>query len=239
MPDILNGLDGSETADATFVYAGRESRKRFGLRLFREGFSTRLVLSVGRFEWRRFGSLGLPSDGGLVDLVSETEPRLRHFFVDVHSGRSGGARCERIPVGTLGTWSETRAISAFVEREGIRKLIVISHRQHLSRCLLGLRLSLPESCALIPVASPPDDTGELRPGRLEEALKYLAYTALLSPLWLRKHFDRSHLRRYRIPDIKSEFTLSQPGLREGDFRPPEAASAPSPPGATADGRAHD
>jgi hypothetical protein len=236
MTDILDRLKGSETADAIFVFAGRESRKRFGLRLFREGFSTRLVLSVGRFEWRRFGSLGLPSDGGLVDLVSRTEPRLRHFFVDV---RSGSATCERIPKGALGTWSEARALSGFVEREGTSKLIVISHRQHLMRCLLGLRLSLPDSCTLIPVASPPDDTGEPPPGRLEEALKFLSYTALLGPLWLCKHFGTSHLRRYPIPDIKTGFTLSQLGLREGDFRPPEAATAPSPSGATADGRAQD
>jgi hypothetical protein len=47
------------------------------------------------------------------------------------------------------------------------------------------------------------------------------------------------LRRCPFPGIKSGFTLSQPGLREGDFRPPEAATAPSPSGATADGRAQD
>jgi len=223
-------------SDAIFVFAGRESRKRFGVRLFQEGFSTRLVLSVGRFEWRRFRSLGLPSDGGLVDLVSETEPRLRHFFVDV---RSGSATCERIPKGALGTWSETCALSGFVEREGIGKLIVVSHRQHLIRCILGLRLSLPDSCTLIPVASPPDDAGEPHPGYLVETLKLLSYSVLLGPLWLRKLLGSSRLRRHPIPDIKTPFTLSQPGLREGDCRPPEAATAPSPSGATADGRAHD
>jgi len=233
MPDIH--VSRPETADAIFVFAGRESRKRFGVRLFREGVSPRLVLSVGRFEWRRFASLGLPSDGGLVDMVSETEPRLRHFFVDL---RSGGASCERIPKEALGTWSETRALSRFAEREGIGKLIVISHRQHLKRCLLGLGLTLPDSCAVIPIASPPDDTEE-PPGRLVEALKFLSYSALLGPLWLRQRFDSSRLRRCAIPDIKNRFTLSQPGLREGDFRPPEAASAPSPPGAAADGRAQD
>ncbi len=227
-------FDGS--ADAIFVFAGRESRKRFGVQLFREGVAPRLVLSVGRFEWRRFVSLGLPSDGGLVDMVTETEPRLRHFFVDV---RSGSARCERAPKGILGTWSETRALGRFVEREGIGRLVVISHRQHLKRCLLGLRLTLPDSCTVIPVASPPDDKGEAAPGGVSEALKFLSYSALLGPLWLRKRFHSSSLRRCSIPDIKNRFTLSQPGLREGDFRPPEAASAPSPPGAAADGRAHD
>ncbi|HEY7697699.1 MAG TPA: hypothetical protein VIE88_04745, partial [Vicinamibacteria bacterium] len=167
MPHILNP---PETADVIFVFAGRESRKGFGVQLFREGVSNRLVLSVGRFEWRRFPSLGLPSDGGLVDRVSKTEPRLRHFFVDV---RPEGATCERIPQGLLGTWSETRALARLVAREGISRLIVISHRQHLRRCLLGLRALLPNSCTVIPIASPPDDAKEAPPGRMEEALKLL------------------------------------------------------------------
>jgi hypothetical protein len=223
------------TADAIFVFAGRESRKRFGVRLFREGVAPRLVLSVGRFEWRRFASLGLPSDGGLVDLVSETEPKRRHFFVDI---RSRSASAERISTGLLGTWSETRALSRFVRREGVQKLIVISHRQHLRRCLLGLRLTLPASCSVLPVSSPSDDDEE-PPSILRERFKFLCYSALLGLIWIGKSIFSARLRRYPFPDIKSRFTLSQPGLREGDFRPPEAADAPSPPGVAADGRAHD
>lgn len=224
MPHILNP---PETADVIFVFAGRESRKRFGVQLFRDGVSNRLVLSVGRFEWRRFPSLGLSSDGGLVELVSKTEPRLRHFFVDV---RPEAAACERIPRGLLGTWSEARALARLVAREGVRKLIVISHRQHLRRCLLGLLALLPESCEVIPIASPPDDAEGPSPGRIQEALKLLTYSVLLAPLWLPKLFGPLPLRRRPIPDIKTPFTLSQPGLREGDCRPPEAATPPSPTG---------
>jgi hypothetical protein len=223
--EIVNGSF-PEKVDAIFVFAGRQSRKRFGLLLFREGFAPRLVLSVGRFEWRRFASLGLPSDGGLVNLVSETEPRLRHFFVDV---RRGSAACERIPVGPLGTWSESRALSGFVEREAIRRLVVVSHRRHLKRCLLGLRLSLPGSCTVVPIASSPE-AGEPAEGRLVEALKLFVYRSLLVPL--------SGLRRRPFPDIKSRFTLSQPGLREGDIRPAEATAIP-PSGAAAHGRTRD
>jgi len=224
-----------EKADAIFVFAGRESRKRFGLQLLRQGLSDRILLSVGRFEWRRFANLGLPSDGGLVDLVSSTEPPRRHFFVDV---RPEGARCEKVPVGRFGTWSEALAVGRFAEREGIRKLLVVSERQHLIRCLLCLRLAAPGSCELLPVAPPSADPGEPPPERIREAIKLLAYSALLSPLWIRK-LVRSSLRRRPIPAIKSGFTLSQPGLREGEFRPPEAGSVSSPQGAAADGRAHD
>jgi hypothetical protein len=185
MPDILHRLDAG-TADAIFVFAGRESRKRFGVRLFREGVSPRLVLSVGRFEWRRFGSLHLPHDGGLVDLVSETEPRARHFFVDVRADR---VACERVPTGLLGTWSESRALGSFVEREGIERLVVVSHRQHLKRCLLGLRLCLPGSCSILAAASPSGETEEPR-GRMMESFKLLSYRALLGPIWLGKRIVR-------------------------------------------------
>jgi hypothetical protein len=205
------------------------------VRLFREGVAPRLVLSVGRFEWRRFASLGLPSDGGLVDLVSRTEPRQRHFFVDV---RSESVNAEKIEIGLLGTWSEARALSRFVEREGIAKILVISHRQHLRRCLLGLKLTLAGPCALVPVASP-DDEEEKSPSSSMETFKFLCYSALLGPNLICKSMFSARLRRRPFPDIKSGFTLSQPGLREGDFRPPEAASAPSPPGVAADGRALD
>lgn len=223
-------------ADAIFVFAGRESRKRFGVRLFREGVSSRLVLSVGRFEWRRFARLGLPSDGGLVERVSETEPKRRHFFVDL---RSGSASAEIIPTGVLGTWSESRALARFVEREGIGRLVVVSHRQHLRRCLLGLSLTLPDSCEVVPLAAPADDPAEPPAAHLTEAFKFLCYSALLRPIWICKLIFSHRLRRSAFPDIKSGFTLSQPGLREGDFRPPEAANAPTPPGVAADGRAHD
>ncbi len=219
-----------EKADAIFVFAGRESRKRFAVGLFREGLAPRLILSVGRFEWRRFAGLGLPGDGGLTSLVSETRPELRHFFVDV---RSDGTRCDRILRGRLGTWSEARALGRLAKREGIERLIVISHREHLARCVLCLRLSLPSSCALTPLASP-EEAGEPPTGRGVEAFKLFSYSVLLAPLRLRS----PALRQVRIPDIKTRFTLSQPGLREG-VRPPEAATAPSPPGVAAEGRAHD
>ena len=167
----------SKTADAIFVFAGRESRKRFGIQLFREGSSPRLVLSVGRFEWRRFASLGLENDGGLLDLVSETPPARRHFFVEVDAF---GARSERVPKGKLGTWSEIRAVARFVERERIESLVVVSDRQHLRRCLAGLRLVLPERCALIPIASAPDEK-EPPTGGPMEAFKFFSYAPYCVP----------------------------------------------------------
>jgi hypothetical protein len=114
----------------------------------------------------------------------------------------------------------------------------VSHRQHLIRCLLGLKLSLPASCEIVPVASPSRDREERFPDRIAEALKLLTYSVLLSPIWLRGLF-RSGLRGHPFPDIKGGFTLSQPGLREGDFRTPDAATVLPPTGEAADGRTRD
>ncbi len=200
----------------------RESDSGFGSSA--RGCSPRLVLSVGRFEWRRFAGLGLESDGGLLDLVSETLPARRHFFVEVDAF---GARCERVPKGTLGTWSEIRAVARFVERERIESLVVISDRQHLRRCLAGLRLVLPERCALIPIASAPDEK-EPPAGGPREMFKLFSYSALLCPLWLGLRFVPSRLRRWSFPGIKNRFTLSQPGFEKETFdrRKPLRVSTP-------------
>jgi hypothetical protein len=199
------------SADAIFVFSGRESRKRYGVRLFQNGVAPRLILSVGRFEWRRFGELGLAGDGGLVDLVSNTEPELRHFFVDV---RGSGVRCERIRKEPLGTWSEARALARFVEREGIDELAVLSHRQHLKRCLLCLRVLLPRSVRVVPLVSPPAGSLEAPSGGIRETLKFLSYATLLGPAWLRNRFLRSHLRQDPIPGIKAGLPYPNRGFEK-------------------------
>jgi hypothetical protein len=54
-------------ADLIFVRAGREDRKLDGLQLFREGRAPRLLVSVGRYEIRRFADLPLSES---IDLSS-------------------------------------------------------------------------------------------------------------------------------------------------------------------------
>jgi uncharacterized SAM-binding protein YcdF (DUF218 family) len=173
-----------EKADAIFVFAGRESRKRLGVRLFRDGLAPRLILSVGRFEWRRFPKLGLPGDGGLVELVEATDPPKRHFFVHVERDR---ITCERVVCGRLGTWSEARALAGVIGRERISKLLVVSHPEHLPRCVLSLEAFLPVSSRVVLVPIPCEETErrsfELRSSRLGELVKYAGY-------WGLAHFTR-------------------------------------------------
>jgi uncharacterized SAM-binding protein YcdF (DUF218 family) len=123
-------------ADLIFVFAGRHERKRHGVRLWKEGFAPTLVLSVERFEWRRFVELGLPDDGGLLDLVERTPPVDRHFFVVLDRA---GARAYRVPARGLGTWREAQALADLLGREGLRSVLVVSSAIHLKRAVSTLR----------------------------------------------------------------------------------------------------
>lgn len=123
-------------AGVIFVFAGRPERKRYGLALWKRGFAPTLVLSVGRFEWRRFVELGLPQDGGLVDLVERTPPEERQFFVVLDGA---GARAFRVRARGLGTWNEAEALAEFLRREGHRSVLVVSSAIHLRRAVMTLR----------------------------------------------------------------------------------------------------
>jgi DUF218 domain-containing protein len=127
-------------AEVLFVLAGRPERKRYGLELWRRGYAPTLVLSVGRFEWRRFGELGLPEDGGLVDLVQQTPPEERLFFVVVDRADAGTrVRALRVPVRSLGTWSEASGLADFLQRGGYGSVLVVSSAIHLRRAVTTLR----------------------------------------------------------------------------------------------------
>lgn len=159
-----------ERSDCIFVFAGREERKRLGLKLYHEGFAPRLILSVGRFEWRRFADLGLPSDGGLVEMVQNVEPQRRHFFVELEADR---AACRWIPRGRFGTLSEARALASILEASDAEKILVVSSGEHLRRCLLSLRTFLSARYQLVPVSS-----GLGRDAAVTELFKLTGYRVL-------------------------------------------------------------
>lgn len=176
------------TASATpkgtiFVFAGHEERKRRGLELYREGLAPSIILSVARFEWRRFAALGLPDDGGLTRLVETIDPPKRHFFVHLESDR---ATCRAVPKGRFGTLSEARALAEELAISQIHDAWILSSEPHLPRCLLAIRMCLRSPCRLHPVS-----TGSERSGRWVEALKLAGYLAI-SPLVRLRTIARKH-----------------------------------------------
>ncbi|HJS99933.1 MAG TPA: ElyC/SanA/YdcF family protein [Terriglobales bacterium] len=140
--DWLSPSDPVISGDLIFALAGRQSRKLYALELFRQGMGNSLLLSVGRFEIRKFAQLSWPAEIDLVRVAAPTPAALRHYFVSMEAGKS---EVELIAKGRFGTLSEIRALAAWLQRRPhIRSLVVVSSGPHLRRVRACCRALLPE-----------------------------------------------------------------------------------------------
>lgn len=134
--DYLNISKPPQKADCIFVLAGRQERKVFGIKLWQQRYAPEVILSVGRFEWRKFCHLGLSADGGLKAMVNQTPPAHRHFLVRMNGKE---ATCQWVQPGWLGTWREARAVAAILKNDPIESLMVVSDAVHLRRAAVAFR----------------------------------------------------------------------------------------------------
>src|SRR5271165_4873041 len=192
--DWLAESDLCQKADVIFVLAGRENRKHFALRLFHEGWAPTLLLSVGRFEIRRFSDLDLPKSVDLLALASATEPRHRHYFVTFGSGKPSARSISLSPFGTL---REILAFSEWLrENRGIRSVTIVSSGFHLKRVRICCERLLPAGTRLNFLAVP-DEGRSLRQHWWQEpkarklifaeVLKVLMYNLLFLSTATRMH----------------------------------------------------
>lgn len=141
-----------ESADVIFVLAGRYGRKSYGLKLWKDGWAGTLLLSVDRFEIRRFSTLTLPAPLNLVDIAFRTEPRQRHYFVEIQNGK---VDAQRIAVGRFGTWAEVVGFSDWLRVNGqVRSAMVVSSGFHLRRVRMCCRKLVGDGTRLTFVAVP-------------------------------------------------------------------------------------
>lgn len=177
-----------QKCDCIFVLAGRQERKVFGIDLWRRGYAPELILSVARFEWRRFYTLGLPADGGLRQLVDTTPPVERHFFVRL---RDSQAKAILIPRGRLGTMTEGRELAMLLRQGSIRSLMVVSTSIHLRRTALVFHRAFRGNGIDLAFVAVPEDLSSIRRSDLdalkearaaiwEEFRKYCYYRLLVS-----------------------------------------------------------
>jgi len=155
--DWLACADSARDADLIFAIAGRQSRKIHALDLFSRGRAPRLLLSVDRFEIRRFSSLPLPSPIhlDLVQSVASVSPRQRHLFVSFADAK---AEVTLVRPGRLGTLSEIHALAAWLKAHPeVGSLLIVSSGPHLRRIRMCCRYLLPKSLALCLTASENDD----------------------------------------------------------------------------------
>jgi len=141
--DWLACAEGRSSADLIFALAGRQSRKISALELFRKGGGRELLVSVGRFEIRRFGLLTWPTPLDLAQAARSMPASQRHAFVSVSDGSS---QIQFIRRRRLGTWSEVAALSEWLDsRPGIRSAIIITSGAHLRRVRMCCHFLLPKS----------------------------------------------------------------------------------------------
>ena len=183
--------DSLSAADAIFVLAGRENRKRYGLELFCQGLAPRILFSVARFEIRRFSRLSLPVPLDLMKLASNIPPPQRHFFV-LFEGQT--AQVEHVRPGHFGTLTEIEALTHWLlARSGIHSLLIVSNKSHLRRIRMCCDSLLGTGFEINLIAAPETTNGERRSepatANLYEMLKIALYRVILglrrTPLWPR------------------------------------------------------
>jgi len=177
--DFLDVGKSPHLADCIFVMAGKQERKTYGVKMWRFGYAAQLILSVGRFEWRKFVELGLESDGGLESLVDQIPPKKRHFLVRLDRQE---AFCTHIRTGLFGTRSEARALAEYLRNISVRSLLVVSSPAHLRRAALVFRRAFRRSGIRLTFVAVPEkisfDTPASRAEVWTEFRKYLLYRFL-------------------------------------------------------------
>lgn len=164
------------TVDVIFCFAGRECRKLYACELFASKAASRLILSTGRFELRRYADLpGMPHID-LLAIAASVPPRLRHYFVLVYDGR---ADAQLITTGSLGTFSEVVALSDWLKgHREINSVALVSSANHLRRIRFCWRLLAPREIRADFIAAPDEEAPQLRT-LFAEVGKFLLYFAAL------------------------------------------------------------
>jgi hypothetical protein len=174
--DFLDTGKAPHIADCIFVLAGLQDRKVYGVKMWRFGFASQLILSVGRFEWRRYRELGLESDGGLESLVKRIPPRRRHFLVRLDRQ---DVTCSPVRTGYFGTLSESRALAGYLRKIPVRSLLVVSSPIHLRRVALVFRRAFRKSGIRLTFVATPEKSSSNSTEDCAavwlEFLKYLVY----------------------------------------------------------------
>ncbi len=148
----LSPAEAPRSTDLIFVLAGRVHRKEYALELFRQGLAPRILLSVGRFEIRRFSKMALPVPLDLLKVAQEVPPPQRHYFVFFEGQQ---VRAEHVPPGRFGTLTEIAALARWLEANPlIRSLLIVSSDSHLRRIRMCCRALFKGSEAVAFVAAP-------------------------------------------------------------------------------------
>jgi len=140
--DFLDIGKSPRPADCIFVLSGKQAQRIHGVKLWRSGYATELILCVGGFEWQDFQNLNLMPDGGLEAFPAEIPPERRHFLVRLSRLE---AFCTPVRIGPLATRSEVSALSQYLKSLPVRSLLVVSSPARLRRVAQAFRRTFRKS----------------------------------------------------------------------------------------------
>jgi hypothetical protein len=158
--------------DVVFVLAGLPERKTYGLELLREGITNRLVLSVGRFEVRKFAATPL-GDPTMIGYSRSLPAGERHFFVEI---TATGATWTPARLNGLGTFAELRGFARLLPEAGLR-VGIVSTSIHMRRVHLCCR-----------------HIGRLRRSEIRYYPVPEEYSSFRQADWWRSAFGRTYVR---------------------------------------------
>jgi len=191
--ESLTRNDPVTPADLIFVMAGRMERKRYGLDLYRAGLAPRLLLSIGRFEISKMGTLDFAETPRLVAERDRTPPDQRHFFCEI---AAAGTRIEKARLPRWNTYGELLGLRAYLDRHPAARILIVSTAVHLRRTALAFQRifrGLPIEAHFCPVPPELSSVGREawwtrrydRRFVLKETGKLAGYSAILKlPDWM-------------------------------------------------------
>jgi uncharacterized SAM-binding protein YcdF (DUF218 family) len=179
--------DSVQPADLIVVLAGRMERKEYGLQLYRAGIAPLLALSVGRFEVSKMHRLirdGYEEvrDGyqKLVALRDTSPANERHFLFLMGAS---GTQVEKIRLPRWSTYGEALGLRPFLEKQVVRRVMVVSTGIHLRRAALSFSTAFSGAGLEFLYCPVPAGLESPQPGLryvVQECFKLAGYRAILS-----------------------------------------------------------
>lgn len=178
----LSPADSPRAADLIFALAGRMVRKEYALELFRNGLAPRILLSVGRFEIRRFSKMSLPLPLDLLKMAQAILPSERHYFV---AFQENDVRVQPVPPGRFGTYKEIDLLARWLAaNRPIDSLLIVSSDIHLRRIRLCCRSLLSKGLPLAFLAAPNPPPEQTQDSPLPSVSEVFLELLKLSVYWV-------------------------------------------------------
>jgi hypothetical protein len=120
--DYLDIGKSPHMADCIFIPSGKRERKICGLKMWRFGYATKIILGMKNNELPEFQELAPESESnpGLSENINADS---RHFFIMIDRQ---DASCSPISLKSLGLRAEARALRRFINELSVRSLLIVT-----------------------------------------------------------------------------------------------------------------